>query len=104
MGKCESKSNQQLKHITNMTIEDNQNITQNSINSSNIGDEKLIEDNIPISIEITDKAKKSICKIIIKNNEGNSYGTGFFMEINDNQKYLITNYHVISQETLNEDI
>ena len=104
MGKCESKSNQQLKHITNMTIEDNQNITKNSINSSNIGDEKLIGDNIPISIEITDKAKKSICKIIIKNNEGNGYATGFFMEINDNQKYLITNYHVISQETLNEDI
>ena len=46
------------------------------------------------------KTFKSICKIIIKE-EGNTIfriGTGFFMKVSDNLKYLITCYHIINQE------
>ncbi len=42
--------------------------------------EILIGNNKQISIEITSKAIKSVCKIIIKNNVENTYGTGFFMK------------------------
>ena len=60
-----------------------------------------------IPIEITNKVLKSVCKIKIKKNGGKDYeyGTGFFMNINnDSKKYLITNYHVISEKLINEDI
>ena len=66
--------------------------------------EILIGDNISVSIEITNKAMKSICKIIKKNNEENIYGTGFFMKKSYTEKYLITSNQVISQNTLNKDI
>ncbi len=58
-----------------------------------------------VSMKIANKVLNSICKIIIteKNNIKN-YGTGFFMLAIDSGKYLITNYHIISQKILNEDI
>ena len=62
--------------------------------------EKYIGHNIPVPIEITIKAMKSICKITIEND----FGTGFFMKIYDNGKYLITNHHVIFPEIINKDI
>ena len=104
MGICESKPNQQPKPNINKAIEDNQNIMHDAENGTNTGLKILIGDYKSVSLEITSKAMKSICKIIIKNNEGNDYGTGFFMKINDNQKYLITNNHIICQNTLNKDI
>jgi hypothetical protein len=61
----------------------------------------------PISRETTEKiikTFKSICKIII-NREGNTkFGTGFFMRVSDNLKYLITCHHIISQEMNNINI
>ena len=58
-----------------------------------------------VSMNIANKVLNSICKIIItkKNNEKN-YGTGFFMIAIDSGKYLITNYHIISENVLDEDI
>ena len=51
-------------------------------------------------------ASKSICKITYKIGKINKYGTGFFMNIsNDNSfKSLITNYHVISEDLINKYI
>ena len=63
---------------------------------------KLNEPNF-IPIGLIFKANKSICKIIIKKYTGNLYGTGFFMKISETQKYLITNYHVINQNNINDD-
>ena len=48
-------------------------------------------------IKVYEKAKKSVCKIIIKANPNNSYATGYFMKVSDTEKYLVTNNHVISQ-------
>ena len=60
--------------------------------------------NLPIPVPIIDKVSKSICKIIIKNNPKDIYGTGFFLKISDYKKYLITNYHLIYPDILKEDI
>ena len=43
---------------------------------------------------------KSICKISIKNH----LATGFFMKVSDAQKYLVTNYHVINELNVKENI
>jgi hypothetical protein len=62
---------------------------------------------IPIPIRMTNKVLKSVCKIKTKKKGGKNYecGTGFFLNINnDSKKYLITNYHVISEKIMNEDI
>ena len=61
-------------------------------------------ENKPIPVNIINKVIKSICKIIIKKEDKRIYGTGFFLNIPDSGKYLCTNNHVISKETLNEVI
>ena len=66
--------------------------------------EKDINGNISVPVNIIIKATKSVCKITIKENEKKIFGTGFFMKVSDNEKYLITNYHVISQNNINDDI
>ena len=66
--------------------------------------EKDINGNISVPVNIINKATKSVCKITIKKNEKKIFGTGFFMKVSDNEKYLITNYHVISQNNINDDI
>ena len=68
-------------------------------------DEILIGDNKPVPMNIANKVMKSICKIIIKGiNKNNIYGTGFFMKISNSLKYLITNYHVICPNVINQNI
>ena len=59
------------------------------------GEDELCPDNEPIPFEITDKLRKSVCKIKCTQ-DYNIHGTGFFMEYKSNN-YLITNYHVISE-------
>ena len=44
----------------------------------------------PVPIDIIDKVKKSICKMIIENKKDIFHYTGFFMKINNSKKYLIT--------------
>ena len=63
-----------------------------------------IDGNIPIPMDVSNKALKSICKIIIKHNGKKNCATGFFMKISETKKYLITNNHVISQNNINWDI
>jgi len=58
----------------------------------------------PISIDIANHVKRAICKIIIENNRKKSFGTGFFMNISNSLKCLITNYHVINPEVINSNI
>ena len=49
------------------------------------------------------KTFKSICKIVV-NGEETICGTGFFMKVSDNLKYLITCHHVINQDMNNKNI
>ena len=59
----------------------------------------------PVPMEMADKLKKSICKIIMKEkNEELIIVTGFFMKISDTLKYLIINYPLINQEIKDENI
>ena len=58
----------------------------------------------PIPMNIANQVLKSICKITIKKKNVNIYGTGFFMNISDSLQYLITNYHNINENTINEFI
>ena len=106
MGICESKSNQQ-KDTNEPRPNPGLNIAKGQVHETiepNIKNEMLIGDNIPVPLDITDQTKKSICKIIIKKYPQNIYGTGFFMKISDNQEYLFTNNHIISQDNINDDI
>ena len=50
-----------------------------------------------------DELKKTICEIIIENNHGTGYGTGFISKIkykNDYMICLLTNHHVISEDMI----
>jgi len=58
----------------------------------------------PIPIKLSTKVMKSICKITVKEKGGFLYGTGFFMNISNEFKLLITNYHVINPKNINSDI
>ena len=59
----------------------------------------------PVPIDIANLVIKSICKITIKLNNGKIInGTGFFMKISNSIKYLITNYHIINPNLINEKI
>ena len=57
-----------------------------------------------IPLDISNKVRESICKIIIKKEEKKRYGTGFFMKISESLKFLFTNYHVINQDFINDNI
>ena len=63
--------------------------------------EKRMEHAVKIPLKIIDKVKPSICKIIYKNNKGS--GTGFFIQLND-YKCIMTNYHIISTDLINQII
>ena len=68
-------------------------------------DEILIGNQKPVPMNIANKVMKSVCKIIIKGiNKNNIYGTGFFMKISNSLKFLITNYHVICPNVINQNI
>ena len=54
----------------------------------------------PVPTNIILKSLKSICKIKITTNKGYIYGTGFFMNISDSKKNLITNYHIINPNVM----
>ena len=60
--------------------------------------------NYSVQVDVITRASKSICKITIKRNPSNINATGFFMEISDTKKYLITNYHIINQSNIYDDI
>ena len=68
--------------------------------------QELFTGHMFIPIEITNKVSKSVCKIKIrkKGSKDCDYGTGFFMNLNNSKKYLFTNYHIISEKIINEEI
>lgn len=57
---------------------------------------ELCPNNEPVPFEITDKLKKSVCKIKYTHDSGCYLENGFFMEYKSNN-YLITNCHVIEE-------
>jgi hypothetical protein len=82
-------------------------INKNIINNNRNLIEKrseLFSDNKFVPVKITNLVLKCVCKINIKRNGGNIFGTGFFMKMNNYSKYLVTNYHVISENSINEYI
>ena len=62
------------------------------------------EKNGVFSVKIVNKVMKSICKITIKTERGNNFGTGFFLNYSDELKLLLTNYHVINPNLENANI
>ena len=72
---------------------------QNEIKRINYDEEFICKEKILIPIELVKRMEKSICKIKYKDHKG----TGFFMEYNYNY-YLITNYHVVSDNIENLEI
>ena len=55
-------------------------------------------------MELNNKILKSICTIKLKIKNNKVIGMGFFMEVSDSKKYLITNYHIINQESKKSNI
>ena len=83
MGICESKTPKK---------------NESKIQETDLGFNRLVP------LNIVNKIAKSICKIIIPNEPKDILGTGFFMQISDSEKYLLTNNHVISKDILKRDI
>ena len=73
-------------------------------NTPNIVSQWRLGCNKAVSIEIILEAFKSACKIIIRQNQKDIYGTGFFMKLLENQRCLIANNHVISQNNIYNDV
>ena len=57
-----------------------------------------------ISIDVIIRLRNNICKIFYQINNQKYYGTGFFMLLNNYIKCLLTAYHVISENTINNSI
>ena len=91
------------KNLINSNTIYKREIEKNNKNANRI-EEGYYTDHKPIPMNLANKTLKSICKITIKKKQGNIIGTGFFMKIENTKKYLITNYHIISQDIINEDI
>ena len=72
----------------------NNSMIQNSRNKSKNG-------HPPIPMKLSIEAMQSICKISYHYNNETTFGTGFFMKYSDTLKLLITNYHVIFPELIN---
>ena len=93
--------------IQNQTqIEQNQIQIENKIQNLNEKEKpELFTGHKPIPVKIVNEVLKSTCKIKItfKNNK-TIFGRGFFMNINNSMKGLITNYHIINKHIINEDI
>ena len=64
---------------------------------------EIYDSHKPVIFEDVDKIRKCICKIKIKYDSKESFGTGFFIDYNS-FKYLITNYHIISKIIKNIEI
>ena len=59
----------------------------------------------PVPKEMSDKLKKSICKVIIRKKDEEIINvTGFFIKISEVSKYLLMNYPIINQENINDNI
>ena len=120
MGICESNPQKTAQNISNEFGGQNTQSTKNpqnmekSQNTQNVQGMQSQQDikipemdiygNISVPIDIINKARKSVCKITIKGNKGEIFGTGFFMKISDKEKYLVTNNHIISQNNINDNI
>ena len=57
-----------------------------------------------IPLKMINRASKAICKINIMLNERQTQGSGFFMIINDKLKFLVTCYHVVPSDLVNNSI
>ena len=81
-------------------------IINNLINNSMIKNRKneAMHGHPPIPIKYSIEVMKSICKISYDYKNKKTFGTGFFMKYSDSLKLLITNYHVIFPELINNNI
>ena len=103
MGICQSKTEDPTKPKSGTVSIPSEPIPSGA-DTSKTKKEMGIDGNIPIPMDVSNKALKSICKITLKNNSTTIFATGFFMKISETKKYLITNNHVISQNNINWDI
>ena len=67
---------------------------ENEENKSNI--KEHINNDLFIKFEDALKLTKYVCKIFYEYNQNFYSGTGFFILLTNNMKFLITNYHIIS--------
>ena len=86
---CESANNKQNKK----SIEETKS-HKNNENSPFTLTPEIWFGHKPINLDLLDKLKKSICKIFDDQKDKYIFGTGFFMIYNNN-KYLLTCFHVM---------
>ena len=78
------------------------NFMKNSMNKNR--ENQTLHGHPPIPLNLALEAMKSICKISYRYNNQKTLGTGFFMKYSDTLKLLITNYHVIYPQLMNNNI
>ena len=93
-------SNPQIESLTQPQVQEKNKIQNEK--EKNISEVDNVQKSVPL--DIINKVSKSICKIIISDNKGVLNGTGFFMKIDNNKKYLVTNYHAKFKNNINNDI
>ena len=93
-----SNLNQNVANLENNISQMKKNIITSKMNNESYTGHK------PIPVKLVNKTIKSICKIIVSINNKTHSGTGFFMKVSNSLKFLITNYHVISPEIVNQNI
>ena len=66
---------------------------ENEVNEVNV-------DRSSLNLGTLNDVSKSVCKIILKGDENDETGTGFFLDLSDiiGKKCLVTNHHIISEE------
>ena len=55
-----------------------------------------------ISKDVENKALKAVCRLIVNTNKGTRYENGFFLNVDDVRKYLVTSFHLTIDEKIND--
>ena len=97
-----TRKNQPL--VDNNRQDSEENIIYNDESIEDIYINEALIGHKPLPLDISNKVKESVCKIIIKKKGDKLYGTGFFLKITESLKFLFTNYHVINKDLINDNI
>ena len=102
MGMSESNNNNSNNNNQYNIIETKEKEDELVLQEHNFLDSSDGRSAIPVNLII--ETMKSICKVTVKNNGKIILGTGFFMKVSNNKRYLVTNYTIISEEINKDDI
>ena len=105
IGICNSQNEKKNNLQTNKSFNNNYN-ARPSNNNSNFNEEFTKHDEIhpPVPLNLIFEAIKSVCLIILNNRKQKSVGNGFFLNLSNTKKYLVTAGHIFKAATIESEI